>query len=81
MSLDTSHLFKSYSNSCASASDVTINLKDLKALVALCAELGADVMLRFDEAGVPLLAAPHVGGVQVRRGGGWWRQRGALRLC
>jgi len=71
MSLDTSHVFKSYSNSCSSPSDVTINLKDLKALVGLCVELGADVVLKFDEAGVPLLAVPHAAGVQVRGVEGW----------
>lgn len=79
MSLDASHVFKSYSNSGSAACDVTINLKDLKALVGLCVELGADVVLKFDEAGVPLLAVPHAPGVQVSdcgRGGG---QR--LALC
>lgn len=70
MSLDTSHVFKSYSNSCSAPSDVTINLKDLKALVGLCVELGADVVLKFDEAGVPVLAVPHAPGVQVRKEGG-----------
>ena len=73
MSLDTGHVFKSYSNSGSAACDVTINLKDLKALVGLCVELGADVVLKFDEAGVPLLAVPHAPGVQVSdcgRGGG-----------
>jgi hypothetical protein len=73
MSLDASHVFKSYSNSGSAACDVTINLKDLKALVGLCVELGADVVLKFDEAGVPLLAVPHAPGVQVSdcgRGGG-----------
>lgn len=64
-------MFKSYSNSCSSPSDVTINLKDLKALVGLCVELGADVVLKFDEAGVPLLAVPHAAGVQVRGVEAW----------
>jgi hypothetical protein len=50
-----------------SASDVTINLKDLKALLGLCLELGADVSLRFDKAGLPLLAVPHLRGAQVGR--------------
>lgn len=66
MSLDTSHVFKTYSNSSSAPSDVTVNLKDLKALVGLCVELGADVGLKFDEAGVPLLAMPHAAGVTVR---------------
>lgn len=66
MSLDTSSVFKSYSNSASCPADVTVNLKDLKALVGLCCELGADVVLKFDEAGVPLLAVPHAPGVQVR---------------
>jgi hypothetical protein len=72
MSLDTTSVFKSYSNSASAPSDVTINLKDLKALVGLCCELGADVVLKFDEAGVPLLALPHAPGVQVRRLGASW---------
>lgn len=65
MSLDTSSVFKSYSNSASFPSDVTINLKDLKALVGLCSDLGADVLLKFDEAGVPLMAQPHAPGVMV----------------
>jgi hypothetical protein len=66
MALATTHVFKSYSNSASAPSDVTINLKDLKTLVGLCVELGADVVLKFDEAGVPLLALPHAPGQQVR---------------
>jgi hypothetical protein len=58
-------VFKAYSHAGVSASDVTINLKDLKALLGLCLELGADVSLRFDKAGLPLLAVPHLRGAQV----------------
>lgn len=59
-------MFKSYSHSGGYASDITVNLKDLKALVGLCVEMGADVCLRFDAPGVPLLAVPHIRGVQVK---------------
>lgn len=70
LALDSHSVFKSYSHSGAYASDVTVNLKDLKALVGLCVEMGVDVGLRFDAPGVPLLAVPHVRGVQVRGRGG-----------
>lgn len=69
LALDSHSVFKSYSHSGAHASDVTVNLKDLKALVGLCVEMDVDVGLRFDAPGVPLLAVPHVRGVQVRAQG------------
>lgn len=71
LELNSQTVFKAYSHAGVSASDVTINLKDLKALLGLCLELGADVSLRFDKAGLPLLAVPHLRGAQV---GVWGHQ-------
>jgi hypothetical protein len=68
LELNSQTVFKSYSHAGVSASDVTINLKDLKALLGLCLELGADVSLKFDKAGLPLLAVPHLRGAQVGMG-------------
>uniref|UniRef100_A0A383VQ33 Uncharacterized protein n=1 Tax=Tetradesmus obliquus TaxID=3088 RepID=A0A383VQ33_TETOB len=65
LELNSQTVFKAYSHAGVSASDVTINLKDLKALLGLCLELGADVSLRFDKAGLPLLAVPHLRGAQA----------------
>ncbi|KAF8072554.1 RAD9A [Scenedesmus sp. PABB004] len=62
--LDCRSVFKRYAHSGAATSDVTINLKDLRALLGLCVDVGADVALRFDAPGVPLLATPHMRGAQ-----------------
>jgi hypothetical protein len=72
LQLNSQTVFKAYSHAGVSASDVTINLKDLKALLGLCLELGADVSLKFDKAGLPLLAVPHLRGAQVGAACGWW---------
>ncbi len=66
LSIDSRSVFKSYSHAGVTPSDVTVNLRDLKAVVALCVDLGADVALRFDKPGVPMLAAPHVYALQVQ---------------
>eukprot|EP00775_Hariotina_reticulata_P012101 gene12101-12240_t len=66
LSLDShsSSVFKAYRHSGSSPCDVTINLKDFKALVGLCVEMNADVELKFAAAGEPMLAVPHVPGMQ-----------------
>lgn len=50
---------------------MTANLKDLKAMLGLCENLGAHVRLWFDSPGNPLVAEPHFPHThgQVRRGG------------
>ena len=47
---------------------MTFNVKDLRALLALCEHMGANIALRFDCAGAPLLAEPHISGHQVSAG-------------
>lgn len=40
--------------------DVTFNLKDFRAMLQLCDGLRADICLRFDSAGDPLVVGPHL---------------------
>jgi hypothetical protein len=41
------------------ATDVTVNLKDFKAMLSLCENLGTHIKLCFDSPGNPLVAEPH----------------------
>ena len=48
------------------ATDVTINLKDLKAILSLCENLGTNMKLCFDSPGNPLVAEPHFPQIQAQ---------------
>ena len=69
--MDTSTVFSSYSHDSEETADVTFNVKDLKALVQLCEAMAANVLIRFQGPGMPLVAEPHFGAsnTHVRRGG------------
>ncbi|GIL92700.1 hypothetical protein Vretifemale_20210 [Volvox reticuliferus] len=63
LTLDTRAVFTSYSHSSPLATDVTFNVKDFRAMTTLCTALGADVALRFEAAGAPLVVEPHFRGL------------------
>ena len=44
----------------AQATDVTFNLKDFKCMVQLCEAMTANMILRFDQPGAPLVVEPHL---------------------
>ncbi|GIL57565.1 hypothetical protein Vafri_12774 [Volvox africanus] len=67
LTLDTRAVFTSYSHSSPLAADVTFNVKDFRAMTSLCTALGADVALRLEAAGAPLVVEPHFRG--LREGG------------
>ncbi|EFN51476.1 hypothetical protein CHLNCDRAFT_140230 [Chlorella variabilis] len=51
--------FLTYVNSADEATDVTFNMKDFKAILSLCENLGTHIKLCFDSPGNPLVAEPH----------------------
>eukprot|EP00798_Chlamydomonas_sp_ICE-L_P016936 gene16936-23209_t len=63
LALDTRSLFLSYTHNSDVPSDVTFNVKDFKTFVSLCEHMGANITIRFDQPGVPLVAEPHFRGV------------------
>ncbi|KXZ55702.1 hypothetical protein GPECTOR_2g1252 [Gonium pectorale] len=63
LTLDTRSVFTSYSHASPDAADVTFNVRDFRAMAALCTALGADVALRLEGAGAPLLVEPHFRGL------------------
>ncbi|GLI67952.1 hypothetical protein VaNZ11_012284 [Volvox africanus] len=64
LTLDTRAVFTSYSHSSPLAADVTFNVKDFRAMTTLCTALGADVALRLEAAGAPLVLEPHFRGLR-----------------
>jgi hypothetical protein len=42
------------------ATDVTFNLKDFKCMVQLCEAMPANMIIRFDQPGAPLVVEPHL---------------------
>ncbi|EFJ49453.1 hypothetical protein VOLCADRAFT_89888, partial [Volvox carteri f. nagariensis] len=64
LTLDTRSVFTSYSHSSPLAADVTFNVKDFRAMTALCTALGADVALWLQMAGAPLVVEPHFRGLR-----------------
>eukprot|EP00884_Botryococcus_braunii_P012178 jgi/Botrbrau1/20961/Bobra.0135s0079.1 len=56
--IDTMEVFLSYQHASSTPSDVTFNLKDLRCMLALCEAMQADVTIRFDRPGQPLLVEP-----------------------
>ncbi|KAL4452547.1 hypothetical protein ABPG75_008209 [Micractinium tetrahymenae] len=56
--VEPSETFLSFVNSADEATDVTFNLKDFKAMLSLCENLGTHVRLWFDSPGNPLVAEP-----------------------
>lgn len=63
--VDTSTVFSSYSHRGEAAADVTFNLKDLRVMLALCEAMNANIALRFEQPGAPLLAEPYATGPHV----------------
>ncbi|KAI3432588.1 hypothetical protein D9Q98_004136 [Chlorella vulgaris] len=57
--VEPTETFLSYVNSADEATDVTVNLKDFKAMLSLCENLGTHIKLCFDSPGNPLVAEPH----------------------
>ncbi|PRW61626.1 Cell cycle checkpoint control RAD9A [Chlorella sorokiniana] len=57
--VEPSETFVSFVNSADEVTDVTINLKDFKAMLGLCENLGVQIRLWFDSPGNPLVAEPH----------------------
>ncbi len=49
------------------ASDVTFNVRDFRSMAALCTALGADVTMRLEGPGAPVLVEPHFRGLPVRK--------------
>jgi len=60
LAVDAREVFLSYQHSADAACDVTFNLRDFKAALALCEALHADVAIRFGQPGSPLVVEPHV---------------------
>ncbi|KAG2501643.1 hypothetical protein HYH03_000147 [Edaphochlamys debaryana] len=59
LTLDTRSVFTSYHHASDMAVDVTFNVRDFRTMCGLCAALEADVALRFELAGAPVLVEPH----------------------
>ncbi len=57
-----SGLFLAYENRANAPSDVTFNLRDFRAMLSLCEGLRANVAIRFDAPGQPLVVGPHLRG-------------------
>mmetsp|Transcript_1741 Transcript_1741/g.5033 ORF Transcript_1741/g.5033 Transcript_1741/m.5033 type:complete len:554 (-) Transcript_1741:202-1863(-) len=55
----SSDLFLDFANRGGTPSDATFNVRDLKAMVALCEAMHAHVAISFDSPGQPLVVAPH----------------------
>ena len=58
LSLDTREVFLQYQHNSDAVSDVTFNLKDFKHMLSMCESLGANVAIRFDQPGAPLVVEP-----------------------
>ena len=64
--VDTQNVFLTYQHNGAEAADVTFNLKDFKHMLALCEGMGANVAVRFDSPGAPLLVEPSLHGTHAQ---------------
>lgn len=63
-------MFKEYCNTSTSAGDVTFNVQDFGAIVYLCRQVGADVLIHMDKPASPLVAeAVWPSGANVDNGG------------
>jgi len=60
LAIDTHHVFLNYRNTLGEATDVTFNLKDFRCMVQLCEAMTANMVLRFDQPGLPLVVEPHL---------------------
>lgn len=59
LAVDThEELIVGYQHRSAGAAEATVNLKDLKVMVAFCESVDSDISLFFDQPGQPLLAVP-----------------------
>ena len=68
LELDTQKVFLGYEHGGQEPADVTFNLKDFKAMLSLCEAMGANVAIRFDAPGNPLVVKPHHRGSQAQVG-------------
>ena len=59
-------LFLEYRHAGSEPSDVTFNLKDFRAMLALCEGLNANMSVSFEAPGSPVVVKPHVARQQVR---------------
>ncbi|KAK9829514.1 hypothetical protein WJX72_006295 [[Myrmecia] bisecta] len=66
LAVDTHEVFFSYQHSSEEASDVTFNLKDFKTMLSLCESMGANVAIRFDQPGQPLVVEPQFRGAHIQ---------------
>jgi hypothetical protein len=72
LALDARCCLLGYHHGGPGPADVTFNLKDLRALLGLCEDMGANMGLAFSGPGAPLLAEPvHPPGHPVGGVGGW----------
>lgn len=68
----SSDLFLDFANRGGTPSDATFNVRDLKAMVALCEAMHAHVAISFDSPGQPLVVAPHPTGNDGQVPPGTW---------
>ncbi|KAG2451330.1 hypothetical protein HYH02_003935 [Chlamydomonas schloesseri] len=67
LTLDTRSVFTSYCHNSEHPADATFNVKDFRTMSGMCTALGADVALRMETAGAPVVVEPHFRG--LREGG------------
>jgi hypothetical protein len=80
LALDARSCLLGYHHGGPGPTDITFNLKDLRALLALCEDMGANMGLAFSGPGAPLLAEPvQPPGHTVGGGGVGWVGRGEER--
>ena len=70
LELDTQKAFLGYEHRGSDPADVTFNLKDFKAMLSLCEAMSANVAIRFETPGNPLVVKPHLRGTHAQV----WRQ-------
>lgn len=54
----SSDVLLAFSNAGSTASDATFNVRDFKAMVALCEVMRSHVAISFDSAGAPMVVSP-----------------------
>ncbi|KAL6755095.1 Rad9-domain-containing protein [Haematococcus lacustris] len=65
VAIDACSVFLHYSHQSSSQSDCTFNIKDFRAMVSLCEALHANITIRMDSAGMPLVIEPHFRGAEA----------------
>lgn len=67
LSFDTQSLMLLYEHTSGDSIHATFNVQDLKAVVFLCGQLGADVCIKMHSPGIPLIVEPRWPSSRMRR--------------